>query len=404
MDYPYAFHIALDGNGINGLEGLAGACLFLYDPASGNYAHKVKFYDGIGGGHAVSVNPTGTVGFVGNTGQHLLFYDAATLEEIDRISTLRFEGTDSSIRGSTHVVWLSEHEFITVLGDWLYRFDLNDLSRPERLGEHGLAIPHAMKRSRSGRHVVIGSMDHPRRGEAREVGILDLESMEVTRLELPATCWHVAAHPTKDLFYAITFRVKPQAHRDWHQWGMAFFKEYAFEIDPIECRVTRHWTAGREIPNHINSDVTISDSELIWCNGGSGTIMMVELEELSGYRYIDERPDAAAQVRGVRQAATQVYDVMSRGGVFASSQDFFAAMRISRGVLFDSVHACKLSKDQKLLFTANRGLNHITIYDYGSNATRLRVPMPELREYVPHLGMLADPRLGFHHGHLVSPS
>ena len=30
--YPYAFHIALDGNGLNGLEGLPGVCLFRYDP------------------------------------------------------------------------------------------------------------------------------------------------------------------------------------------------------------------------------------------------------------------------------------------------------------------------------------------------------------------------------------
>jgi len=404
MSYPYAFHIALDGNGINGLEGLAGVCVFRYDQETGDFAHKVKFFDGVGGGHAVSVNPTATIGFMGNTGQHLLFYDATTLDEIDRISTLRFEDTDSSIRGTTHVVWLDEHVFITVLGDWLYRFDVRDLGNPERLVEHGLAIPHAMKRSKSGRYVCIGSMDHPRRGEAREVGILDLHTMQVQRMELPATCWHVAAHRELDLFYAITFRVKPQGQSDWHQWGMAFFKEYAFEIDPVSCRVTRHWTAGREIPNHINSDVTISDQELIWCNGGSGTIMMVELEELTAYRFIDERPSAVAQIRGVRQAATQVYDVLSRGGIFASTQDFFAATRISRGVLFDSVHACKLSANQSLLFTANRGLNHITIYDYASNAVRLRVQMPEINEYVEHIGVLADPRLGFHHGHLVSPN
>ena len=55
--YPYAFHIALDGNGINGLEGFAGVCLFLYDPSDDSYAYKIVYYDGIAGGHAVSVNP-----------------------------------------------------------------------------------------------------------------------------------------------------------------------------------------------------------------------------------------------------------------------------------------------------------------------------------------------------------
>ena len=74
--YPYAFHIALDGNGINGLEGMAGVCLFLFDPVGNRHAYKIVYFDGIAAGHAVSVNPSGTVGYLGNAGQHLLFYDA----------------------------------------------------------------------------------------------------------------------------------------------------------------------------------------------------------------------------------------------------------------------------------------------------------------------------------------
>ena len=40
--YDYSFYVALDGNGINGLEGMAGVCLFLYNPAEASYAYKVK--------------------------------------------------------------------------------------------------------------------------------------------------------------------------------------------------------------------------------------------------------------------------------------------------------------------------------------------------------------------------
>ena len=90
-DYSYAFHIALDGNGINGLEGLAGVCLLLFNPIDNSYAYKIRYYDGVAAGHAVGLNPSGTLGFLGNAGQHLLFYDARTLDEIGRISTLRFE-------------------------------------------------------------------------------------------------------------------------------------------------------------------------------------------------------------------------------------------------------------------------------------------------------------------------
>src|SRR5688572_14158771 len=150
---PYAFHVGLDGNGLNGVEGHGGVAVVWFDPKTGSYDYKIKFYDGLASGHAVSVNPSRTVGFCGNFGQQLLFYDPNTLEELDRISTLRFETNDTSIRGSTHVVWVSDRECITAIGDYLYQFDVNDLSRPKKLGPHLVKIPHAMKLSRSKRYL-----------------------------------------------------------------------------------------------------------------------------------------------------------------------------------------------------------------------------------------------------------
>lgn len=60
--YPYAFHVALDGNGLNGLEGRAGVCLFHYDPVTGDHAYKVTYFAGASGGHAPSVDPTRRIG------------------------------------------------------------------------------------------------------------------------------------------------------------------------------------------------------------------------------------------------------------------------------------------------------------------------------------------------------
>jgi hypothetical protein len=167
--YPYAFHVALDGNGINGFEGLAGVCLFHYDPADHRYAYKVKYFDGIAAGHAVIVSPDRRLGFLGNASQQLLFYDAQTLEEVRRASTLRFETTETTLRGSTHLVWLDSRTIVTPIGAHFYRLDVDDLSRAERLAEHRVQLPHGMKRSASGRYVCYGAMDHPTRGEAREV-------------------------------------------------------------------------------------------------------------------------------------------------------------------------------------------------------------------------------------------
>lgn len=402
--YPYAFHVALDGNGVNGLEGLAGVCLFHYDPVDETYAYKIVYYDGVAGGHAVSVDPSGTVGFLGNTGQHLLFYDARTLDELDRISTLRFETPPSSLQGSTHLVWLEPGVFITAIGKHLYRFDLSRLDKPELLGPHGVKLPHAMKVTASGRHLVYGSMDSPADGadgEARHVGVFDLNTGETRIIDLPATCWHVICAPEGDLFYAVSFRVEPQDHVDWMDWAMAFRKEYVFEMDARDATVVRHWSGGREIPAHINSDMTLSDTELIFCNGGSQTIVCLDLASFARFRIIDEKPDLAAQFARPAEVATQVYDVLARGNVFTNNRHILGALRVSRFSLLDSVYAAQLSADQSLLFTANRGLNHITIYDYPAGTIRQRIDMPPLQDYQSFIEPNADSRLGFHHSVLL---
>lgn len=403
--YPFAFHIALDGNGVNGLEGMAGVCLFLFNPADNSYAYKIQYYDGVAAGHAVSVNPAGSHGFLGNAGQHLLFYDARTLEEVDRISTLRFEPVDTSLQGSTHLVWVNDREFITAIGDFFYKFDLNDLTRGERLGPHKVKLPHAMKLTKSGRYLCYGSMDNPRLGadgEARHVGVWDMETGEADVIRLPTTCWHVVPHAAKDIFYGVSFRVLPQDYVDYHEWAMAFLKEYAFEIDAREKRVIRHWACSRETPAHINSDVILSDRELIFCNGASQSIVCIDLDGFAKFRVIDERPDLQTTLEHhPREVAAQLYDAFARGNFFTNTRHYLGALRVSRFSLLDSIYACQLSRDQTLMFTANRGLNHITIYDYPSAEPRLRVKMPEIQAYVPEFSPFGDPRLGFHHATLL---
>ena len=262
----------------------------------------------------------------------------------------------------------------------------SESGEPQRLVPHGVKLPHGMKRTASGRYIVYGSMDNPAdaaAGEARHVGIWDRRTDRVTVLQLPATCWHVAVHPREDIFYAVSFRVSPQDNRDYHEWGMAYLKEYAFEIDAREKRVSRHWAAGREIPAHINSDITLSDSELIFCNGGSQSIIAIELDNFARFRIIDERPDLAAHLARPREVATQIYEAFARGSFATNSRHFLGALRVSRFSLLDSIYACQLSADQSLLFTANRGLNCITIYDYPAGEVRIRVPMPELQNILP---------------------
>lgn len=402
--YNYSFQIALDGNGINGLEGMAGVCNFLFNSNNDSYAFKVKYFNGMAGGHAVSLSPDRKYGYLGTAGQHLALFDPMSLDELDRVTTLGLEVNDTSIRGSTHVAWLNNSEFITAIGDYFYKFNVNSLRKGEKLGPHKVLLPHSMKFTTSGKYLCYGSMDNPalgKNGEAKMVGVWETKTGKATKIDLPATCWHLIPHRTKDLFYAVSFRVLPQDHVDYHQWAMAFFKEYAFEIDPVKKRVVRHWCCSREIPSHINSDITISDRELIFCNGGSHTVVLIDLDNFADYRIIDERPSISDLADHKRTVATTIYDVLVRGGFFSSNQHILGALRVNRFRFMDSIHACQISKDQSLLFTANRGMNHITIYDYPSLDRRLRVPMPELQQFIGLVGKWADPRLGFHHSYLT---
>ena len=129
--------------------------------------------------------------------------------------------------------------------------------------------------------------------------------------------------------------------------------------------------------------------------------MLLDRQSFARFRIIDERPDPAEQFRRPREVATQIFDTFTRGNFFTNSRHFLGALRVSRFALLDSIYACQLSADQSLLFTANRGLNHITIYDYPSTDLRLRVPMPEIQQHLPWIGANADPRLGFHHSVLL---
>jgi hypothetical protein len=247
-------------------------------------------------------------------------------------------------------------------------------------------------------------MDNPKYGaggEAAHVGVMDMATAKATAIPLPATCWHVVPHETDDLFYCASFRVLPQEYVDYHEWAMAFLKEYAFEIDARRKKVRRHWSAGREVPAHLNSDMTLSRKELIFCNGASQSILLLDRETFATYRIIDERPDLQTQLEHPREVATQLYDTFARANFYASTRHFFGALRVSRFSLLDSIYACQLSADESLLFTANRGLNHITIYDYPSTGLRLRVKMPEVQEFLPFIPPTGDPRLGFHHSVLL---
>jgi len=138
-------------------------------------------------------------------------------------------------------------------------------------------------------------MDHPKRGEAREVGIFDLETGDAIRVPLPTTAWHVVCHPYSTFSMQFRFGCCPSGAETGSSVGMAHLRQYAYEIDAESGQILRHWSAGKEVPAHINSDVCISDTELIFCTGGSQTVVLLDLETMSNHRLIDEHPGLLGQ-------------------------------------------------------------------------------------------------------------
>lgn len=395
----FDYLIALDGHGLNGFEGYGGVARLRYRDDA--WSVDAKFHDGFAGGHATQLNPSGTVGFLGNLSQTLLFYDPSTLEEIRRFSTLRFGAGETFYASQTHVAWLDDRTFVTPIGRCFYRFDLESLERPEILGEHGVTLPHALKRSPSGRYLFYGAMDHDERGYANQVGIFDLRTGTARTVSLPATAWHLGVHPTEDRFYAPTQRCVPQNGSEFNEYLAGHFKDYLFEIDGEEAMVTRHLTIPKDAPGGgLTSDVVVTEDEVLYNSPFSGCLSRVDLETFTKVRTVDERPSALETLRHLPAVFGNLTEAFARTNLPDQTHSFLKALRMSRGSALDGSYGLKLSPDRRFLLSAHRGLNEVIVYDYPSLTIHRRVPFPPIQSLVPHIGRFADPRLGFHHATL----
>jgi hypothetical protein len=398
----FDFFVALDGNGLNGFEGFGGLARLRCDPDADRWEPEVRFFDGIAGAHATQINREGTVGFLGNLSQTLLFYDPETLEEIDRISTLRFGAPKVVYESQTHVAWLSERRFVTAIGPDFWLFSLDALDRPEKLGPHGVTLPHALKRSPSGRFLFYGAMDHDAHGFANQAGIFDLESGTARTVRLPATVWHLGVHPKEDVFYAPTQRCRPQ-DGSFAEYVIDDLKNYLFEIDGPSATVKRHLAIPKDLPGALTSDVVVTEEEVLWNVCAAGVIARASLRDLRKVEYVDERPPRWRELAHGRAAVGNLVEALARANVVTEPRLLVKALRASRGQLLDGSYALGFSPDRAWLLSAHRGLNEIIVYRYPELRVHRRVPFPPLRRFFPeHFGVWADTRLGFHHGTILT--
>jgi hypothetical protein len=391
----FDFFIALDGHGLNGFEGFAGIARLSCDPDRDRWEPEVKFFDGVAGGHAVQIAPGGTIGFLGNLSQQLVFFDPRTLAEITRCSTLKYRAPKLFYESQTHVVWLDDDSFVTAIGPELWKFSLRDLEHPEPIGAHGVTLPHAMKRTPSGRYLLIGAMDVANTF-ANQLGVFDLETGTARVVELPATAWHLGVHPTRDVCYVPTQRCIPQ-DGDFTEYAIAHFKNYLFEIDAATASVTRHLAIPKDLPGALTSDVVVTEDEVLYNCCASGVLARVDLRDFQHVRWVNERPGPREQLRAWRAGVGNLVEVLSRVNLPDATHWFLKAIRIAGGSAVDGSYGLGLAPDHQFLLSAHRGLNEVIVYRYPELSVHTRVRFPPLSAYYKHLGRLADPRLGFHH-------
>src|SRR5690242_8322168 len=352
--------IALDGHGLNGFEGFAGVARLHCDPARDEWQPEVRFFPGVAGGHAIQLSPRGTVGFLGNLSQQLVFFDPHTLDEVARCSTLPLRAPACFYESQTHVVWLDEERFVTAIGPELWRFSLRDLARGEPLGAHGVTLPHAIKRTASGRYLVYGAMDIEGR-YANQLGVFDLETGTARVVPLPATAWHLGCHPTRDLVYAPTQRCIPQ-DGDFTEYAIAHFKNYLFEIDAAQARVVRHLAIPKDLPGALTSDVVVTEDEVIYNVCASGVLARVQLADFSHVAWVNERPGPREQLRAWRAGVGNLVEILSRVNLPTATHWFVKAIRVAGGSAVDGSYGLGLSPDRQWLLSAHRGLNEVIVY------------------------------------------
>lgn len=404
MDTPFSYYVSLDGPHLDGLIGHAG--LLRFDWPSKQIS--VEYYSGVSGGHNVSIAPNGKMGLLGNFSQQLVLVDLENLSELERQSMLELESPDYRLRSNTHHLWYDDNvHFIGAVGNNLYRFDINDLAKPELLGPHKLFNAHELRWDISKRFILMGDLG-PENTAAKQVGIFDLATSESTVIRLPDTCWHVCVHPEKPLGYAATYSFATE-NEDYVDWSPAFRREYIFEIDLQKKRVRRSWSAGAEFPIHLNSDIGVYGDRLYLSCGGSHTVVELNVEEdqFKEPRVLDCKPSLWQRSRMWRQQLYNFVGASARRPTVTSTHFILQTLLVTGWRVMDGIYSARVSPDGKYLVTGNRGYNVLTVYERETFKKVYSVQLPRFgpdvlrRPYVSHLKHVYGMHLGMHHSEML---
>jgi hypothetical protein len=362
----FSVYFALDGPNLDGLIGSAGILRFDW-PERKTY---VQHFYGISSAHNPSLAPNGKLALLGNFSQTIMLLDIENptkIREVNRQSTMYFEEIDYRLRANTHHLWYPDSEhFIGAIGDHIYRFDVDDLKSPENLGPHRLENAHELRWDSNRRYILIGDLG-PEKQDVRQVGVFDLQEPDPQKrakvIKVQNNVWHCRVHPTKPVGYALTYSLITD-HNDWVNWSPGFVREYIYEIDLPTAKITRTWSSGAEYPGHLNSDVEISNDDVLYvASGGSHGVLEIPLGKFSESRFLECIPNWTTRTFCINDKLHSVLGAFARKAFPSNTHYILQTLQVTGWRVLDGIYATRISPDGRYIIVGNRGYNVVAVYD-----------------------------------------
>jgi hypothetical protein len=407
-DAPWSAYMALDGPHLDGLIGSAGVLRFDWPERTFHIQH----FEGVSAAHNVSLAQNAQLALLGNFSQQIVVLDiskADKIREVRRQSTMYFEEAAYRLRSNTHHLWEPDNQhFIGAIGDHVYRFDVDDLKAPERLGPHRLENAHELRWDASRRYILIGDLG-PERFDVRQVCVFDLQEPDpgarARLIRVQNNVWHNCVHPTKPLGYALTYSFATDSE-DYVAWSPAFVREYIYEIDLPTAKIVRTWSCGAEFPIHLNSDVEATEDSLYIASGGGHSVVRIDLNSFAESEVTLAVPSWANRLAQWPKRGKNLLGAYSRKSTSNSSHYILQTLQVTDWRLADGVYATRVSPDGKYVMVGHRGYNFIAVYERKTMKQVYGCVLPFRRDVYgarPHYRFgWRGYHLGIHHSEIVA--
>ena len=296
QSYPYAFHVALDGSRAQRTRGPGRRVHLPLRPGRPvPTPTRSPTSTGWPGGHAPTWTRAGESASWATPVSTCSSTTRPPLEEVDRVSTLRFEVPDTTIKSSTHLVWLDDSQFLTAIGEHFWKFDLNRLTKAEADRPAPAQAPARHEADRVGplRRLRRHGPPRPAARPARSASSTCVTGEGRGGSPLPTTCWHVVVPPDpRRLLRAL---VPGAARRRARLAASGAWPTPGVRLRDRRRDAARSSGTGRPVARSRRTSTPTSVSPTASSSSAPAAarrVVLIDLATMAAHRLIDEHPDS----------------------------------------------------------------------------------------------------------------